>query len=53
MQMNLPFLEEPPLSLEIWEHLNNQQRAVVVDRLAQLIAKTAEAELGQEESSHD
>ena len=53
MQMNLPFLENPPLNPQIWEHLDEVQRAVVLDKLAQLIAKTAEAETGEEEPSHD
>jgi len=51
--MNLPFLENPPLNPEIWEHLDNAQRAVVLDKLAQLIAKSAEAETQLEEPSHE
>ncbi|MGH9847539.1 MAG: hypothetical protein ACREEM_53285 [Blastocatellia bacterium] len=53
MQMSLPFLEDPPINPPIWEQLDDQQRAVVLDKLAQLIAKTAGAEPGREESSHD
>jgi hypothetical protein len=53
MQLNLPFLENPPLNPEIWEHLDEEQRAVVLDKLAQLIAKTAGAETGKEEPSHE
>ncbi len=54
MQMNLPFLENPPLNPEIWEHLDAKQRAVVLDKLAQLIAKTAGAETtGEEETRHE
>jgi hypothetical protein len=53
MQMSLPFLEDPPLNPQIWEHLDDQQRAVILDKLAQLIAKTAKADPGQEESNHD
>ena len=53
MQMNLPFLENPPLNPEIWEHLDNEQRAIVLDKLAQLIAKTAGAATGEEEPSHE
>jgi hypothetical protein len=53
MQMNLPFLENPPLNPEIWEHLSAEQRAVVLDKLAQLIAQTAGAEPGEETSRHE
>lgn len=53
MQMSLPFLENPPLSSEIWENLDEVQRAVVLEQLAQLIAKTAGAERSREESSHE
>jgi hypothetical protein len=53
MQLSLPFLENPPLNSPIWEHLDEVQRAVILDRLAQLIAKTAEAETGKEEPSHE
>ncbi len=53
MQMNLPFLENPPLKPEIWEHLDNDQRTVVLDKLAQLIAKTAGAESKQEDHGHE
>lgn len=51
MQLNLPFLENPPLNPEIWEHLDDAQRVVVLDKLAQLIARTAGAETGEEEPS--
>jgi hypothetical protein len=53
MQMSLSFLENPPLRSEIWEYLDEVQRAVVLEQLAQLIAKTARAERGQEESKHE
>ncbi|MGH8547751.1 MAG: hypothetical protein ACRERU_03960, partial [Methylococcales bacterium] len=33
--MSLPFLENPPINPEIREHLDNAQRAVVLDKLAQ------------------
>lgn len=51
--MNLPFLENPPLNPAIWEHLDNAQRVVVLDKLAQLIAKTAAIETQAEEPSHE
>ncbi len=53
MQLNLPFLENPPLNPEIWEHLDAAQRAIVLDKLAQLIAKTAGAETRKEEPNHE
>ncbi len=53
MQLNLPFLENPPINPEIWEHLDDTQRAVVLDKLAQLLAKTVGAETGEEEPSHE
>ncbi len=53
MQMNLPFLENPPLNPEIWEHLDDAQRAVILEKLAQLIAKTVENETREEEPSHE
>jgi hypothetical protein len=53
MQMNLPFLENPPLNPPIWQHLDEVQRAVVLNKLAQLIAKTAETATGKEERRHE
>ena len=50
MQLSLPFLENPPRHQEVWEDLDEGQRAVIVDKLAQLIAKT---ETGKEEASHE
>lgn len=53
MQMSLPFTEIPPQSPEIWEHLDEVQRAVVLDKLAQLMARTALAEAKPEDPSHE
>ena len=53
MQLSLPLPENPPLNPEIWEQLDERQRAVVLDKLAQLIAKTAGTEIKQEARSHD
>jgi hypothetical protein len=53
MQMNLPFLENPTLNPEIWEHLDARQRVVVLDKLAQLIVKTARAATEEAESGHE
>jgi len=51
MQMSLPCLENPPLNPEIWEHLDAEQRAVVLDKLAPLIAKTAQT--GKADPGHE
>ncbi len=53
MQLSLPFLETPPLNPEIWEQLDERQRAVVLDKLAQLIAKTAENDTRQKDRRHE
>jgi hypothetical protein len=50
MQLSLPFLENPPRHPEVWDDLDEGQRAVIIDQLAQLIAKT---EMGKEEPSHE
>ncbi len=48
-QMTLPCLEEPTAAPEIWDCLDNTQRAAALDKLAQLIAKAAMAEILTEE----
>lgn len=53
MQMKLPFLDNPPFKTEIWESLDNAQRDVVLNKLAQLIAKTAGTENKKEEISDE
>jgi len=55
MQMSLPFLENPPTphNTEIWEQLDNTQRAAALDKLAQLIAKATEAGARPEGASHE
>jgi len=50
MQLSLPFLENPPRDPKVWEDLDEGHRAAIVDKLAQLIAKT---ETGKEEPSHE
>jgi hypothetical protein len=50
MQLSLPFLEIPPHHPEVWEDLDEGHRKVIIDQLAQLIAKT---ETGREEPSHE
>ena len=55
IQMSLPFLENPPPphNTEIWEQLDNTQRAAALGKLAQLIARTAETGTQQEGASHE
>ena len=53
MQLSLPFLENPPLNPEIWESLDPEERAEVLDLLAKLIAKTAAVATQPEEASHE
>jgi hypothetical protein len=53
MQLSLPLLENPPLNPAIWEQLDEQQCAVVLDQLAQLIAKTAENDTTPEDRRHE
>jgi hypothetical protein len=52
LQLSLPFRENPPLKPAIWEQLDEQQRAVVLDQLAHLIAKTAENDTKPEDRRH-
>ena len=55
IQMILPFLENPPPphNTEIWEQLDNTQRAAALGKLAQLIARTAETGTQPEGASHE
>jgi hypothetical protein len=53
MQLSLPFRENPPPNSAIWEQLDERQRAVVLDQLAQLIAKTAENDTRPEDRRHE
>ena len=53
MQLSLPFREKPPPHSAIWEQLDEQQRAVVLDKLAQLIATTAENDTRPEDRRHE
>ena len=41
MQRNLNFLDLPIPETEVWETLENDQRTVVIEVLARLIAKAA------------
>ena len=53
MQLSLPFRDNPPLNPAIWEQLDERQRAVVLDKLAQLIAKTAENDTRPGDRRHE
>lgn len=53
MQLSLPFPEKPPHQPALWEQLDERQRAVVLDKLAQLIAKTAANETKPEDRRHE
>ena len=50
MQLSLNFLQTPPRSeaAAVWERLDDQQRQVVVNRLARLLVKAALATARQE-----
>ena len=50
MQLSLPFLENPPRHPEVWDDLDEGQRAVIIDQLAQRIART---KTGTEEPGHE
>lgn len=53
MPLSLPFPENPPRQPALWEQLDERQRAVVLDKLAQLIAKTAANETKPEDRRHE
>ena len=53
MQLSLPFPETPPHQPPIWEHLDERQRAVVLDKLAQLITKAAANDTKPEDCRHE
>jgi len=48
VQLSLRFLETPAPALELWEQLNEGERAEVVRILARLIAQAAFPELREE-----
>jgi predicted Fe-S protein YdhL (DUF1289 family) len=49
VQLSLNFLQTPPRpEAAVWERLDDQQRQVVVDRLARLLVKAALATAPQE-----
>jgi phenylpyruvate tautomerase PptA (4-oxalocrotonate tautomerase family) len=40
LQLNLDILNEPPSDNGVWNSLNEEQRAILIDALTRLIAKT-------------
>lgn len=48
MQLKLNFLDLPVLQTYLWEQLDQEQRAIVIEAIARLIAKTALATNDQE-----
>lgn len=55
MQINLAFVDLPEPVEQLWDQLDEALRAVILDRLAQAIAKTAAAQLKRQkkEIGHD
>ena len=50
MQMHLPFLDVPVPEARVWDALEDEQRAVVVEVLARLFVKAAVAHAALEGS---
>ena len=48
MQLRLPFLDVPALAASVWDALEDDQRAVVIEVLARLLAKAAAADAAPE-----
>lgn len=48
MQMRLPFLDAPVPETSVWDALEDDQRAVVIEVLARLLAKAAVADAAPE-----
>jgi hypothetical protein len=46
--MPLPFLDRPRPETSLWETLDDEQRALVIDILARLVAKAAVARPAEE-----
>jgi hypothetical protein len=52
LQLSLDILMDPPPDTGVWNSLNDEQRAVLIDALSRLIAKTVTA-TPIEEVDHD
>jgi hypothetical protein len=52
LQLSLDILTDPPPDTGVWNSLNDAQRAVLIDTLSRLIAKTMTA-TQIEEGNHD
>jgi len=48
LQLSLDILNDPPPDNDVWSSLNEQQRAVLIDTLTRLIAKTVIATQSEE-----
>jgi hypothetical protein len=48
VQMRLPFLDRPRPETSLWETLDEEQRALVIELLARLVAKAAVAHPAEE-----
>ena len=53
MQLNLTFLEMPNPTAVVWDKLDEEQRLVVLEVLARLIAQAAQPELSAEGNDDD
>jgi hypothetical protein len=53
VQRYLNFLDIPIPETHVWEESKNEQRTLVIETLARLIAKAALANKNQEEQNHD
>ncbi len=52
-QLNLNFSNLPEQRTIIWEHLDPQQRQLVVETLARLLSKIPQPEKPEEPAAHD
>ena len=53
MQLNLVFLEVPSPSASLWQALDEEQRVVVLEVLARLIAQAAQPQSDAEVNDDD
>ncbi len=51
-QLNLNFSNLPDPLLRVWDKLNSQQKQIIVETLARLLAKVTQSDKA-EESNHD
>ena len=53
MQLDLRFLEIPVVETNVWNQLDDEQRAIVIETLARVIAQVGVSETGQEGETDD